>query len=275
MSAPTTVIDVDATTFEQEVVQRSHEVPVVVDFWAEWCGPCRTLGPMLESAVAARNGEVVLAKVDVDANPSIARRFGVQGIPQVSAFRDGEPVTQFTGVVPQRQLDAFLDEVVPSAADRLVAQAIALDGDDARATLRRALELEPDHRDAALALAERLVQEDPQAARELVTPHRPDPAAETIISRASLVGQDAVDVADLRERATSSTADGELLVQLGRALAARQEYDEAMEWLLRAVERGGEPREQAREQLIALFGMLGEGDERVAQSRRRLARALF
>jgi putative thioredoxin len=268
-------VDVDEADFQTAVLDRSHEVPVVVDFWAAWCGPCRTLGPMLEEAVAARNGEVVLAKVDVDRNQALAQAFRVQGIPQVLGFRDGKVVAQFTGVVPQPQLAAFLDELTPSEADRAVVRARALDGEARETELRRALELDPSHREAAVGLADLLVDRDPDAALDLVAPHRPDPAAEAIVTRAELARDGGGDVDALRARVDGGAADGEALLTLGRALAARGEYDEAIDRLLAAVELGGDTREPAREQLVALFGVLGDTDERVRAARPRLARALF
>jgi putative thioredoxin len=141
--------DVDETTFEQDVIERSRDVPVVVDFWAEWCGPCRQLGPVLERAVTEREGHVELAKLDTDANPRIAAAFGIQGIPAVKAFRNGEVVDEFVGAQPPANVERFLDGLVPSEADALVATG----GDD---DLRQALELEPGRADAALPLARRL-----------------------------------------------------------------------------------------------------------------------
>ena len=139
-------MDVTEATFESAVIQRSGELPVVVDFWAEWCGPCRQLGPVLERAAEARAGKVELVKLDVDANPTISRMFGIQGIPAVKAFRDGEVVAEFVGAQPPQAVDQFLDSLLPSEADGLVAE-----GDED--SLRRALELEPTRADAAVPYA--------------------------------------------------------------------------------------------------------------------------
>ncbi|MFA9428883.1 tetratricopeptide repeat protein [Egicoccus sp. AB-alg2] len=268
------VYEVDQANFEAQVLERSHAVPVVVDFWAAWCGPCRTLGPMLEQAVQARGGRVVLAKVDVDANPGLAQAFRVQGIPQVLGFRDGKPAASFTGAVPATEIERFLDGLVPGEADVLVKTARALPPAQAEEKLREALALEPGHREAAVGLAELLVDREPDTARELVAPHRPDPAAEAVLTRLDLA-DDTGDLTALQAAVDRGDADGATLVSLGRALAARGEYEEAIDRLLAAVELGGDDRDAAREQLVALFGVLGDDDERVRAARPRLARALF
>lgn len=271
------VIEVDQATFQAQVVDRSHRTPVIVDFWAQWCGPCKTLGPLLEAAVAARDGDVVLAKVDVDANPNLAQAFRVQGIPAVKAFRDGRVVQEFTGAQPAPAIEAMIDAIIPAPADKLAATARRLadsDPEQAQAAAEKALADTPSHRGAALALAALVVDQDPQRALDLVTPHRPIDEAEAIAARAELALAGG-DVDDLAARVDADPDDHEAAVALARLQAASGDYDEAIDLLLDVVQRGGDGREAGREQLVSLFNALGDDHDLVRSSRPRLAAALF
>src|SRR3982751_6196101 len=146
--------DVSERDFEARVVGRSRELPVVVDFWAEWCGPCRTLGPALERAAQARAGKLELAKLDTDRNQRLAMQYGIRGIPAVKAFRDGRVATEFTGAIPPPQVEAFFDGLVPSEAE-LGAQAALESGDEE--ALRETLAADPRNATVAVALARLLL----------------------------------------------------------------------------------------------------------------------
>ncbi len=271
------VIDVDEATFQSQVLDRSQHTPVIVDFWAEWCGPCRTLTPLLEQAVTARDGDVVLAKVDVDANPGLAQAFQVQGIPSVKAFKGGRVVHEFTGAQPAATVDAMIDAVVPSPTDKLAEQARRLAPTDRAGAVdaaEQALAQDPAHRGAAVALAEILVDEDPQRALDLVTPHRPIDQAESIASRAELALAGG-DVDELAARVEADPEDDGAALQLARLRAGAGDYATAIDLLLGLVEKGGDIREPAREQLVSIFNALGNDHELVRDTRPRLAAALY
>jgi len=234
------VTDVTDATFEWDVLQRSTQVPVVVDLWAEWCGPCKALGPILERVVAATGGAVELAKVDVDANPRVGASFAVQSIPAVFALRDGKVVDSFVGAVPEATVAAFVARLVPppSEVDGLVAS-----GDEA--SLARALELEPDHVGAVVAMAELLVDRgDTAEALELLA-RVPDAGEARRVGALARLGPDEGDPhADIDRRLT------DLLDRVKGDDAARQEF-------------------------IDLLEVLGPDDPRTPQYRRALTSRLF
>jgi len=245
------VIDVTEQDFEREVLKRSHELPVVVDFWAEWCAPCRMLGPLLEKAAAAREGEVVLAKLDTDANPSISQLFQIQGIPAVKAFRDGHVVDEFVGALPPAQVERFFDGLVPTEAERLVAA-----GDEA--SLRRAIELEPGNIAAKVALAEQLFRRgERDEARDLVRNIAGNFRAEGLGARIRLEDQDAVD-----------------LDEAFRALDAG-DRERALELLIGALPGADGFKDDVRRVVVAILDELGVDDPLARDARRRLAAALY
>ena len=240
-----TVIDVTEQTFETEVIERSKQVPVVVDFWAEWCGPCRQLGPLIERAAGAREGDVVLAKLDTDANQETARAFGIQGIPAVKAFKDGKVVDEFVGALPPAQVERFLDRIVPSEADALVASGTEAD-------LRRALELEPTRIDAKIALARLVPREE---ALELLS-NATGFAAEGLLARLRL--EDDPNLA-------------EAFAQIDRG-----EVEPGLDTLIAAIpDSTGEQREDLRRAVVGVLDELGVEHPVARESRRKLASALY
>lgn len=255
------VFDAFEADFQQRVVERSREVPVVVDFWAAWCGPCRMLTPALEAAASAREGEVDLAKVDVDRNQALAGAFGVQGIPSVKAFRDGAVVDEFTGALPPAEVERFFDRLVPSEADRL-----ADAGDEP--SLRRALELDPQRADAARKLGHLLLERgDTAEAAAVLDGFEHDYEAAGLLARIRLTERAVGDGAAL-------PGGPEPILQAFEAWDAG-DHEAALARLQGVVEHADPgDRDLIRQAMVAIFTELGPGHPLAREHRRRLAAAL-
>jgi putative thioredoxin len=246
--------DVDEAGFEQAVIERSRSVPVLVDFWAEWCRPCHALAPVIESAVDATGGAVELVKVDIDANPGIARRYGIQGIPNVKAFRDGELVDEFTGAQPPAVVERFVADLVPKESDALLAA-----GDEA--SLRQGIELDPARADVRAQLARILLADGrEEEARAILAPVEHDREADGLLARIEL----------------AHDPEAPPVARLGLEALARNEYEAGLRALLDAIaETSGETRDRIRRAMIGAFAELGDADPLAIAIRKRLAASLY
>ncbi|MDH3518112.1 MAG: thioredoxin [Acidimicrobiia bacterium] len=270
------VKDVAAADFATEVIARSHEVPVLVDFWAEWCGPCKVLGPTLERLAGEAQGSWELAKVDVDQNQQLASQFGVQGIPTVVAFRDGQIADRFTGALPEAQVRQFVDSLLPSELDMTAEQGLLLleagDTAGAEAAFRAVLESDPAHEVAGIAMAGTLLdRSDRDGALLVLSRLAPTEAVRQMAAIARLAG--AGDPGELEAAAAAGQPEARL--DLAVALAAAGDQEKALEALLELVAEKSEISDQARLTMLDLFEILGPDDPLTAAYRRRLASALF
>jgi putative thioredoxin len=242
-------VDISEREFESAVLERSREVPVVVDFWAPWCGPCRQLTPALERAAAAREGKVELVKVNTDENPSISAAFQIQGIPAVKAFKDGREVAAFVGAVPPAQVERFFDGLVPSEAEQLVAA-----GDEG--SLRRALGLEPGRRDARVALAQLLYDAGKKdEALELLEGIEGDFAAEGLAARIRLEDE-------------PGYAEAFKLLDAG-------EREQSLDALIAAIPSADGNTDDIRRAVVGILSSYEQGDPTAKQYRLKLSSALY
>ena len=231
--------DVTDATFEQDVIERSKTVPVVVDLWAEWCGPCKTLGPILDKVIGASGGKVQLAKVDVDKNPQVSQAFQVQSIPAVYALKDGKVVDGFVGAQPEHVVQAFVDALLPTEEETEVER--LLRAGDAE-SLRRVLDLEPDNETAIVGLAELLIEQgDTEGALELLA-RIPETGETRRVAALARVGGEVTD-----------------------------DVDATLEALLPKVKAD----DDARQQFVDLLEVLWPDDPRTSQWRKKLTATLF
>ncbi|HEV8421055.1 MAG TPA: thioredoxin [Actinomycetota bacterium] len=261
------VVEVTDQTFGTAVLDESRTRPVVVDFWAAWCQPCRMIGPVLERLADEHNGQFLLAKLDVDANPQASAAFSIQSIPAVKAFRDGQPVSEFIGALPEQAIRQWLGGILPSEADALVERAAEAERerriDDAERLYREALGRQPNHQGAALGLGGLLAMKgDVEGAREILSGLRPDPDAERLLA--------AIEVSEW------ASPNGDSPLARAEEAAAEGRFRDALEVFLAAVQNGtDEEKQRARDAMLKVFAVLGEDDPLTTEYRRKLATALF
>lgn len=275
---------VEETTFGQAVLERSRQVPVLVDFWAVWCGPCRTLGPILEKLATEMRGRFFLAKIDSDRDPDLARRYGVRGIPSVKLFVDGEVVDEFTGALPEAQVRHFLEQALPGEADKRVGVARLAeqraDWPQAGVLYQEALGLDPEHPGAILGLTRVLIEmgdtEAAQATLGRLKPRDRESVEAKALAARMAFGASQADLERWMAKVAADPDDLGALLGLGEAFVAREQYEEGMERFLEVVRRNRSHGEDAgRKAMLRVFDLLGPGHPLIARYRQRLSALLF
>ena len=281
-SKPVHVINVGEADFEREVLQASHERPVVVDFWAPWCAPCRALAPILEKVIGEYQGDVILAKVNTDEAQSLAATFRIEGIPLVIAFRQGKPAAEFVGIRPEAFVRQFVQQLLPTAADKLTAEALSLESTDpARAEEQYRLAVKGDSRNeqAALGLARVLIKRGQEKeALDVLENIGPTEEAERLRAMAAIgqIARPFTDLAELRQTVDSEAKNAQARYELGCALAGQGQYPEALRLLLAAAEI--DPKLAAakvREVMVKVFQIVGLHSELANDYRDKLSTLLF
>ena len=279
-------VDVDARNFDQEVLEASKDVPVVIDFWAPWCGPCKVLKPMLEKLAADYGGKFKLVKVNSDECLDLAQEFGVRSIPDVRAIRNGKQVGAFVGALPMPQLRAFIDKLIPSPSELERVRGIEFRAAgkplEAISAFRKALELDAGNDSARLDLAEALIeQRELDAAEALLAAIQPDPVRDARVQalRQAIAfahsGESGPGEEELSRRIAAAPEDLESRLQLAGLHAGHGRYRQAMDELLEIIRRKKDFEDgAARKQMVALFSLVTE-DGLVSEYRKKLASALF
>ncbi len=274
-------LDVGIADFQKHVLEESRHRPVVVDFWAPWCGPCKSLKPILEKLAAEYGGKFLLAKVNADDNQELAARYGVRGIPSVKAFIDGEPVDEFSGALPEDEVRVFLDRLLPSPAEDMRGQAAGLraagDMSGALQVLAEASKLDPAHIGIRLDATEIMLDlGEVDEVRRLMgnLPDDADPRVPQLRARLQFMAAAGEDQAALGARVANDENDLEARLKLANLHVAAGQYEAGMDQLLEIIRRDRSFEDDiGRKTLLSVFDLLG-GDERVSQYRRKLASVL-